>query len=143
MESSHCYASHFSYRSTGHLPRHYGKSQVTSNISSSETVLSKYYRWLYAKKRETEADESLCRLLNLPIDNELVHIQKQEILASIRLEELDAEDGLKIKNLFRDKSKTQVAKRIWLSWAIALGAPLYGGVSNHPSVQNFMQLGTN
>jgi hypothetical protein len=76
-----------------------------------------------------EADESLCRLLGLPIENEEVQIQKQEIQASIRLEELDAEDSLTIGHLFKDKSETRVSTRIWLAWTVALGAPLYGGVS--------------
>jgi hypothetical protein len=101
-----------------------------------DELIHNCHRWLYAKKRDAEADESLCRLLDLPIDNELVQVQKQEILASIRLEELDAEDGLKIQNLFRDKSSTQVSKRIWLSWAIALGAPLYGGVCYFQKICN-------
>ena len=39
---------------------------------------------------------------------------KQEILASVRLDEIEAEDSLKLSHLFRDKSETQVAKRIWL-----------------------------
>ena len=76
-----------------------------------------------------EADESLCRLLGLPIENEEVQIQKQEIQASIRLEELDAEDSLTISHLFKDKSETRVATRIWLAWAVAVGGPLFGGVS--------------
>lgn len=84
-------------------------------------------RWLYSKHRDAEADESLSRLLDLPIDAENAQGLKQEILASVRLEEQDAEDSLTVKHLFKDESHTRVATRIWLSWVIALGAPLFGG----------------
>jgi hypothetical protein len=66
---------------------------------------------------------------DFPSKNEEVQIQKQEVQASIRLEELDAEDSLTISHLFKDTSETRVSTRIWLAWTVALGAPLYGGVS--------------
>jgi len=97
-------------------PHHHSSNASNPVFADSSTPKS-------AKQKAT----SLSVDSSIPLDNKTVQIQKQEILASIRLEELDAKDPLKIKNLFRDKSRTQVAKRIWLSWAIALGAPLYGG----------------
>lgn len=87
-------------------------------------------RFLYAKHRDEEGDESLCRLLGLPLEDEMVQSQKAAILAGVQLEEEDAKDSLTIGKLFKDTSETRVSTRIWLSWAIALGAPLYGGVSS-------------
>ena len=58
------------------------------------------------KHRDAEADEYLCHLLSLPLDDQLVQIQKQEMLASVRVNELEAEESLNFSHLFKDKSYT-------------------------------------
>lgn len=90
-------------------------------------------RFLYAKHRDVEGDDALSRLVGLPIEHEEVQSQRSAILASVKLEEEDAKHSLTLKGLFFDKTGTRVSTRIWLSWAIALGAPLYGGVSRQES----------
>jgi len=84
-------------------------------------------RWLYSKHRDAEGDLALSRLMDLPVDDPVFLNKKTEIVANVTLEEIEAHESISLNLLFRDKSETKVARRIWLSWCIQLSAPMYGG----------------
>ncbi|KAM0752580.1 general substrate transporter [Meredithblackwellia eburnea MCA 4105] len=84
-------------------------------------------RELYARGRLEEADDSLSRVTGLELTDPDFLAQKEEILAGVKLEQ-DQADGVSMwQTLFNDKSETRVGLRIWLSIAVSLGAPLFGG----------------
>ena len=74
-------------------------------------------RWYYAKGREAEGDDVLCRLHDAPLDDPAVQNMKQGILASIKLEESN-EHGFNLLDLVWDRSDLRAGRRIRISFMI-------------------------
>jgi hypothetical protein len=75
-------------------------------------------RWYYARGRNTEGDEVLSILHDLPAEHEKVQKQRNEILASLQLEAED-ENRLDWKSLlFWDNTELRVGRRIRISFLI-------------------------
>ena len=68
-------------------------------------------RWYYARNRLAEGDSVLQRLHGLPADHPNVQNQKNEILASIALEE-EAENRLTLLSLVWDNTELRVGRRM-------------------------------
>jgi hypothetical protein len=102
-------------------------------------IYTEHSRWLYLKRRETEADEALAALLGCPLENPELIRQKTAILAAIELEEAESKENKSMFHLlFFDKSETQIGKRIWVATAVICNNPLYGGVGakQYPKTSN-------
>jgi hypothetical protein len=74
-------------------------------------------RWLYARGRENEADEVVMRLHDRPREDSRVQAMRQEILASIRLEDED-EHKFNLLDLLWDKSDLRAGRRIRISFLV-------------------------
>ena len=74
-------------------------------------------RWYYAKGREAEGDDVLCRLHDAPLDDPAVQNMKQGILASIKLEESN-EHAFNLLDLVWDRSDLRAGRRIRISFMI-------------------------
>jgi hypothetical protein len=89
-------------------------------------------RWYYAQGRTAEGDSVLQRLHDLPLDDERVQVQKQEIMTSIELEEHE-ENKLSIKSLFWDNTELRVGRRIRISFMILSLQQMMGEYRIHGS----------
>lgn len=120
-----------SVRGGHNILRSDGKPQVSliSPSNAQQTRTDLWIRWFYSKHRDEEGDLALTRLLDLPLDDPVLMKQKAEILANVKLEETEAHEPISFNLLFRDRSETKIARRIWLSWCINISAPMIGGVS--------------
>lgn len=75
--------------------------------------ITEVVRWLYARGREAEANDTLTRLIDCDESNERFIHSKEEILTSINLER-EQTKKLTLKILFSgDGSPTKNVRRIW------------------------------
>lgn len=75
-------------------------------------------RWYYATNRITEGDSVLARLHGLPLNHALVQMQKEEIQASIRLEERE-ESKFNIRLLLWDTTQLRIGRRIRIAFLLS------------------------
>ncbi|CAI7672880.1 unnamed protein product [Penicillium crustosum] len=74
-------------------------------------------RWYYATNRIEEGDNVLARLHGLPLDNDRVQAQKEEIQASIRLEESE-KSKFNMSLLLWDTTDLRIGRRIRIAFLI-------------------------
>jgi len=74
-------------------------------------------RWYYARNRNQEADAVLARLHDLPLEHENVQRQRDEILASIKLEEEDA-NRFRWTSLVWDTTDLRAGRRIRIAFLL-------------------------
>jgi len=98
-------------------------------------------RWLYARGREDEGDEVVMRLHDRPREDSRVQAMRQEILASIRLEEED-EHKFNPLDLLWDKSDLRAGRRIRISFLVLSIQQMMGiNLSVYYSTVIFSQVG--
>lgn len=81
-------------------------------------------RWLYSKGRIEEADIVMSALKSLPIEHEVVQVERSEILAAIALEDHFGEYNL--KTIFYDRSGQRIPFRMALAFIIQMIQQLPG-----------------
>ena len=74
-------------------------------------------RWYYAKGRVQEGDDVVMRLHDLPFEDDAVQSMRDEILASIKLEE-EEEHKFNLLDLIWDRSDLRAGRRIRISFMI-------------------------
>ncbi|KAK5949441.1 hypothetical protein OHC33_009615 [Knufia fluminis] len=74
-------------------------------------------RWYYAKGRNQEGDDVLSRLHDRPLDDPAVQEMKQEIMATIKLEE-EEENKFNVLHLFWDTTDLRAGRRIRISFLV-------------------------
>lgn len=72
-------------------------------------------RWYYATNRIEEGDNVLARLHGLPLDDDRVQAQKEEIQASIRLEE-SGKSKFNMSLLLWDTTDLRIGRRIRIAF---------------------------
>ncbi|KAK5446521.1 hypothetical protein LTS15_009860 [Exophiala xenobiotica] len=98
-------------------------------------------RWLYARGREDEGDEVVMRLHDRPREDSRVQAMRQEILASIRLEDED-EHKFNPLDLLWDKSDLRAGRRIRISFLVLSIQQMMGiNLSVYYSTVIFSQVG--
>ncbi|OQV10735.1 hypothetical protein CLAIMM_14692 isoform 4 [Cladophialophora immunda] len=98
-------------------------------------------RWYYAKGRVAEGDSVVMRLHDRPMEDPVVQAMRNEILASIKLEEED-EHKFNPLDLFWDRSDLRAGRRIRISFMILSIQQMMGiNLSVYYSTVIFSQVG--
>ncbi|RVX74849.1 hypothetical protein B0A52_01126 [Exophiala mesophila] len=98
-------------------------------------------RWYYARGRNEEGDDVVARLHDRPVEDPAVQAMRNEILASIKLEDED-EHKFNVIDLFWDRSDLKAGRRIRISFMILSLQQMMGiNLSVYYSTVIFAQLG--
>ncbi|KAL4897840.1 general substrate transporter [Aspergillus ambiguus] len=98
-------------------------------------------RWYYARGRYEEGDDILARLHDLPISDRAVQDMRQSIMTAIQFESEESK-GLAISDLFWDRSKLRVGRRIRIAFLILSIQQMMGiNLSVYYSTSIFGQIG--